>query len=282
VVALLATVAPNAWGQPTSEPSATGGEHDPPEADPGQPESEPTGEEPIPDWTPFDHSDWDALLDTYVSADGGVDYAALAASEADLARLERYLEHLAGANTFRMPEPERLAFWINAYNACTVYHVLGHYPLESVYQVPGFFDQETCTLAGSELDLNEIENEQIRDVFNEPRIHFALVPAARGGPPLRAESYDGHRIDEQLEAQATDFVRATTHLRSNEMEVELNRLFEWFGRDFGGLDAVREFVAQRLEDPHDAEAVRRPIFFLTFSEFDWRLNEPAADRTNGR
>ena len=41
----------------------------------------------------------------------------------------------------------------------------------------------------SKTTLDEIEHRIIREQFNEPRIHMALVCAAMGCPPLRAEPY---------------------------------------------------------------------------------------------
>ncbi len=46
----------------------------------------------------------------------------------------------------------------------------------------------------------------IRKQFREPRIHFALVCAALGCPPLRSEAYVAPRLEEQLEDQAHAFL----------------------------------------------------------------------------
>ena len=52
--------------------------------------------------------------------------------------------------------------------------------------------------------MNQIEHEQIRPKFVEPRVHFALVCAAVGCPPLRSEAYDPSRLDQQLGEQALE------------------------------------------------------------------------------
>jgi hypothetical protein len=49
-------------------------------------------------------------------------------------------------------------------------------------------------VGGQTWTLDEIEQEIIRKAFSEPRIHFALVCAAMGCPPLRPEAYVGARL----------------------------------------------------------------------------------------
>jgi hypothetical protein len=57
-------------------------------------------------------------------------------------------------------------------------------------------------VGGRAYGLDEIEQGIIRKRFQEPRIHFALVCAAMGCPPLRGEAYTGARLDAQLDDQA--------------------------------------------------------------------------------
>lgn len=64
----------------------------------------------------FDPSTFDRLLRAHVSADGLADYDAFARS----AELRAYLGALAGADLATLPQAERLALWINAYNAYTI------------------------------------------------------------------------------------------------------------------------------------------------------------------
>src|SRR5689334_18472280 len=66
----------------------------------------------------FDHSSYDSILRHYVNDHGGVDYAGIRRNA--ISSLESYLAQLAEADLSGWPERERLAFWINAYNA----HVL--------------------------------------------------------------------------------------------------------------------------------------------------------------
>ena len=67
----------------------------------------------------IDHQLWDNLLKRHVSDQGRVDYSSFLL---DIAQVNRYIQGLAksadGINN--RSKEEQLAFWINAYNACTV------------------------------------------------------------------------------------------------------------------------------------------------------------------
>jgi hypothetical protein len=136
----------------------------------------------------FDHSMFDTLLGAYVDADGFVDYAGLLG---DAARLDAYLDQLAAAPFDALGRDEKLALLINAYNAFTLRLILDHYPVASIQDIPApeRWDAVRWRVGPHTWSLNQIEHEEIRPKFVEPRIHFALVCAAVGCPPLRAEAY---------------------------------------------------------------------------------------------
>lgn len=221
----------------------------------------------------LDHSVLDSVLAAHVNGDGEVDYAGLLDSPGDLQRLEDYLAWLETAELSGTSPQERIAFWINAYNAIALRAALDDYPLESVRNVEAFFIRDRQLVAGSTLGLNDIENDQLRTLYpNEPRIHFALSTLSRGSPVLRNEAYTGARLDEQLREQATRYIAATTFVRPNVMEIELGPMFEWFGHDFEPVGGVRTFVAGHVSGDLAAHLRNESLVFV-YGDFDWRLNE---------
>ena len=158
----------------------------------------------------FDHSSFDRLLKAHV-ADGRVDYDAFAPSP----EFPRYLEALSRARPEALDKKERLAFWINAYNAYTIQLVNAHGEHASIRNIDktlgvvkamGPWKEEMVKAGGLTTSLDFVENGIIRKQFKEPRIHFALVCAARSCPPLRSEAYTGARVDAQLDDQARLFI----------------------------------------------------------------------------
>ena len=152
------------------------------------------------------HAQFDRVLRTFVDAEGQVDYAALK-RQMD-STLAPYLETLDAARPASLDRDERLALWINAYNACTLKLIVDHYPVPNIRTIDGPspddtpFQRPVGPVADTVRTLDEIEHEIIRERFDEPRVHYALVCAAKSCPQLRREAYTAPRLDAQLDDQA--------------------------------------------------------------------------------
>ncbi len=69
---------------------------------------------------------FDQLLDLYVRG-GDVYYRAL---KSDRAKLDGYLNLVAGASIDKLSREEQIAFWLNAYDALVLRTVIDHYPIQ--------------------------------------------------------------------------------------------------------------------------------------------------------
>ncbi len=223
---------------------------------------------------PVDHSAYDALLHERVSL-GRVDYVALQTD----ARLGAYLAHLAALDPATFSEPERLTYWINAYNAVTLKLMADSWPVKSIKDINGGkpWDRPLFQPVGFEkaLTLNQIENDIIRKQFTEPRIHFALVCAAVSCPMLRSEAYVAERLSAQLVGQANSFLRDPTLNRydGTTHTLHLSPLFQWYAVDFGGPEALAKYVQPFLPMADRASialAGRAPA--VVFGDYDWAAN----------
>ncbi len=232
---------------------------------------------------PFDHrhAAWSAILRRYVH-DGQVDYAGLK-RQGD-AKLSRYLQALASIcpeEPVRWTREERLAFWINAYNAYTVRLILDHYPIGSIRSIgllPGaafrtaFIPMQS--LMGKAISLENIEHGILRKEFHEPRIHFAIVCASKSCPALRSEAYLAAELEQQLEDQARRFVRDPSKNRfdGGSRTLYLSSIFTWFREDFeGAAGRLVDYVSRYADEP-TAAALREPGVRIEFLEYDWSLN----------
>lgn len=229
-----------------------------------------------------DHAAWNDLLSRYVDQQGMVDYAGWKASQQDLAALDEYLSDVArGDPALPCSEAARLAFWINAYNALTVHGILGKYPTTSIRNhtasIVGFnlWDDLRLPVGDRHYSLNQIEHEMLRP-RGEPRIHFAIVCASRGCPPLRAEAYWAQSLDAQLDENAQAFFADGSKFRHDPEtgHFELSPILQWFGADFGATPAARlRRIAAWLPSEQarsQAAAGRGTIQVLPY---DWSLNE---------
>jgi hypothetical protein len=227
------------------------------------------------------HAPLDALLRAHVK-EGVVDYRALKSREKDL---DRYLETLARTEPAPLAEKERLALWINAYNAFTLKLILERYPgIKGIKDIPRRWDLKRWTVGGKTYSLGQIEHEVLRKEFREPRIHFAIVCAARSCPDLRSEAYLGERIDEQLTEAGRRFLslpdkgfkalREPGLLFGTNDNVYLSSIFKWFAEDFErDGKTVIDFLLPHLP-PAGRKFVEehRKDLSLRYLDYDWSLN----------
>lgn len=233
-----------------------------------------------------DHRAFTELLQTYVDANGLVDYAGVQAAHDE--ELAPYLQMLAETDPSNLDEQARLAFWINAYNALTLKLIVDHYPVETIRSinpaggvtVPRLNDPwhvEVGEVGGEVRTLDEIEHAIIRARFDEPRIHYALVCAAVSCPRLRREAFTGARLETQLDDQARTFLHDATknQIPADGETLRLSRIFKWFEEDFGpDTEAVQRALAPYFEGTV-RERLRAGAYDVDYLAYDWTLNDQA-------
>lgn len=250
----------------------------------------------------FSFDPYGEALRRYVSERGLVNYRGLKADSSQLDAFSASLASVPSAQLDSWSEPQKIAFWINAYNALTLEAIIRNYPIRSSFlrstiypknsirQIPGVWDKLRFGVAGREMTLDEIEHATLRAKFNEPRIHVALVCAALSCPPLRNEPYTAKELDRQLDDQARTFLASPQGLRIDRQagKVHLSSIFKWFGEDFvktygtrerfeGKSDAERavlNFVSRYVSDT-DREFLVSSAYRIEYLDYDWTLNEPA-------
>jgi len=223
---------------------------------------------PFPSIDP-DHGLLTAVLQDYV-AEGMVDYKSIRADQ----RFDQYLAYLSETNPYEIKdESERLAFWINAYNASTIKLVIDHYPVESIRDIKqgskGPWDIVWINIGGKQYSLNHIEHEIIRKEFDEPRIHMALVCAATSCPPLRSEAYEGSKLEQQLSENAKRFLsdREKNRYDAETSTLYLSEIFSWYGDDFNKKYGSAAAFALSVMGRNDVKPS-----VVQYLSYDWRLN----------
>ncbi len=236
----------------------------------------------------------DQLLDLYVRG-GDVYYRAL---KSDRGKLDGFINGIANVEVDKLPRPEQIAFWLNAYDAFVLRTVIDHYPIQgkaaaypakSIRQIPGAFEQVTHRAAGRAVTLDQIEQTILAE-FHDPRVFFAIGRGAVGGGRLRSEAFVGDRIDQQLaEAAAECTSRAQcSQIDRSAGKVSVSSIFSWREKDFvtsyadkapAGLSSrspiERAVVAFILPNvlPMEKEMLTANTFQLSYKPFDWTLND---------
>lgn len=256
--------------------------------------------EPPPGSDPL-HRALDQILDLHVR-DGLVYYRMLQGSRGNL---DRYIASLnVPAATYEAwPKDNKVAFWINAYNAAVLQTVIGRYPIKgtssaypssSIRQIPGAFDQSKFRFAGRTVSLDEIDK-KILPAFNEPRALLALGRGAVGSGRLRSEAFTAARLAAQLDAIQAEFVSEQQMLKVDRQggQISVTPILSWheaafvaaYDTDQKGRFSARSPIERALMSfilPHllplEQEFAAENTFKVVFHPFDWRLN----DLTGGR
>lgn len=240
----------------------------------------------------FDHSDWDTLLKKHVNMidEGKTTQVEYAGMLVDRPVLRNYLASIASVERSDFDSwslSTQLAFLINTYNAWTVELILSEYPdLRSIRQI-GFFPfsawrRNIVQLFGESYSLDDVEHGMIRgwDIYQEPRIHFAVNCAAIGCPALRAEAYIGERLEEQLEDNTKRFLSDSNRNYYSNEQLFVSRIFDWYKEDFEqgwqGVDSVSEFLSRYGDElkltTSDISRLQENAIRIRFLRYDWDLN----------
>lgn len=240
--------------------------------------------------TVIDHSVLDRLLQAYVTlpADGvaRVEYGRFKSD--GHAELKSYLTSLQSVDVGTLDRPEQFAFWANLYNAKTLDIVLEHYPVASIKDISlgggllaavtgGPWKAKVVNVGGEALSLDDIEHGILRQVFNDPRVHYAVNCASIGCPNIGTRAFTGAALDNQLDAAARAFVNHPRGARITGDGLVVSSIYSWFQADFGGTDAgVVEHLRRYAGPPLKAKL--DTVSEIADHDYDWSINDVAGAR----
>lgn len=224
---------------------------------------------------PINHSEWTSLVQKYVNSAGFVNYNGFIG---DSVLLNNYLTKLSdNAPSNKWSKDEKLAYWINAYNAFTVKLIADNYPVKSIKDLgaanPIIFvntawDKKFFSIDGKKMTLNTIEHKILRKQFNDPRMHFAINCASYSCPKLLNKAYEGKTVNKQLDEQAKDFLADKEKNKVSADKPQLSSIFKWFNGDFTKTGKTKiAFINQFTSTKINENAS------LDYLDYNWDLNE---------
>ena len=228
----------------------------------------------------FDHSKFDQALKKYVDDKGLVDYNSIAKDSG----FSEYVQSLQTARVEELSRDGQLAFWINGYNAVTIDKVIKKKPKKSVREtfIPGvwtgtkFFTSREHIVAGKRLSQDDIEHEILRKQFKDPRIHFAIICASMGCPPLPRIAYTEENVQTRLEEETQKYLNSQRGTRIDRAEntLHMSKLFDWFATDFiQKSGSTLAFMQPYLHEEVRIFLERDPM--ISYLEYNWALNAQA-------
>ena len=255
------------------------------------------------------HSKFDLLLKKYVD-DGWVDYKGIISDKTLFYEYLNVIGNVEASLYKNWTQEQKLAFWINAYNAFTIQAVFERYPIKersliglffpqnSILQISGIWSRLKFKAVGQYLTLGHIEHDILRKSFNEPRIHFAIVCASRSCPDLRVEAYRADILEIQLNDQTLKFINNSqkgVRWDTGKQVLYVSKIFKWFKEDFKKKSST---INLSIDSPMLNKPVIRFIDFyikdeslkniiagdqhikVSYLHYDWRLNDQAEKPSN--
>jgi hypothetical protein len=217
----------------------------------------------------FDHARFDNLLKKYVDEKGLVKYTAFRENQ----DFNDYINHIENANIDNLSENDKLAFYINAYNATVIKNVLDHWPIESPLKVDGFFNKIKHMIARNEMTLDELEHKYTLKI--EPVLsHFGLVCAAKSCPKLIPKAYNGENVIKQLDENARIYLNNTENNyvdRENSI-LYLSEIFKWFPDAFIEKYGSLKNAARSFMNEEDKQFLEENEVEIKFKKYNWQLN----------
>ncbi len=253
----------------------------------------------------YDDSAWQALLLKSVGAGWNhrpstsadrkeppcpalVDYSGLQARPDDL---NAYLTILASTGPESTPKDfpgrvDRLAYYINAYNACAIRAVLAEYPTPTVYGPgnPAFEYDWRFQVDGHRLTLHDLRAKAWQAADGDVRTLFALCAAATGSAPLASMPYRPGNLAGNLDAQmqtclGLPWVVAISHDRQqlqlwSRIVQHRADFFAYYQKAYGNPPQTLLNVVLDLSPPAHRHTLDRAVGYkIMETPFDRRLND---------
>ena len=172
---------------------------------------------------------WEVLLKKNVSATGVVNYEGF---RRDSDKFNDFLRQLAKVkiNT-TWTKSDKMAYWINVYNAFTVKLIVNNFPISSIKEIDSPWKKKFFTIDGKLMNLSQVEHGILRG-YGDPRIHFAINCASASCPRLIQVPYRADNLERLLERQTKEFINDPFYNTITDYSVNVSKLFDWYKKDF--------------------------------------------------
>ncbi|KAB2623961.1 hypothetical protein D8674_015621 [Pyrus ussuriensis x Pyrus communis] len=210
-----------------------------------------------------------AILESYASDDRRhLDYIGISNSE-EFRRYINLVQELHRVNLFELSKDERLAFFLNLYNAMVIHAVIRIGRPQGVIERRSFFSDFQYLVGGHPYSLSAIENGILRNnrrppyslvkAFGagdkrtelacarvNPLIHFGLCNGTRSSPTVRFFSPQG--VEAELRCAARDFFKSGgMEVNLEKRTVYLTQIIKWFDGDFGQEKEILKWILNYLD-----------------------------------
>ena len=234
---------------------------------------------------------WDQVLAQHVDESGNVNYQVISEDPGFLVFIDTLSRVAPETHPDFFPDERfRLAYYINAYNAFTIYGVVSNPGITSVQDVrvkslamlkegQGFFYSLRFKMGKRWINLYDLENKIIRG-FGDARIHAAINCASKSCPMLSNKAYIPQKLDKALGNAMTSMLNNSIHLEVDNAnrQVRASEIFKWFLEDFNATsptDLYNYWLPFLDEERRKMlEQAQVQNYTIQWTPYDWALNGP--------
>ncbi|KAK7308461.1 hypothetical protein VNO77_42067 [Canavalia gladiata] len=209
-----------------------------------------------------------AILESYTSEDRQhIDYVAISKSE-EFRRYVNMTQDLQRVNLLELSENEKLAFFLNLYNAMVVHAVIRVGCQEGVINRRSFSDFQYL-IGGHPYSLSTIKNGILRSnrrspyslikpfgagdrrlelalIKMNPLIHFGLCNGTKSSPKVRF--FSPYRVAEELKCAAREFFEnGGIEVDLEKRTIHLTPILKWYSADFGQERNILKWIINYLD-----------------------------------
>ena len=209
------------------------------------------------------------LLQKHVTNEGVVDY-----KKFNGPKLKKYLNYLEKTTVdVSWSNNKKKAFWINAYNAYTIYLILHALNTEKIKSITDIKKEGKTAwkipfvnVGGIKYSLDYIEHEILRKTLFDPRIHVGVNCASGSCPKLGNTAFTEENIEATLEQLMKDFINDTSRNKISKKKVQISSIFNWFQKDFTNNSSLIDYLNKYSETKINSNAK------ISYLKYDWSLN----------
>lgn len=212
----------------------------------------------------FNHNIFDQLLKNNISANGYTNYKGFIKSKPIF---KSYLTSLSeNIPTEKWTKEDKLAYWMNTYNAFTIKLIIDNYPIKSIKYIKNAWDSRFFKLGNKWYNLSDIEHKILRKM-NDPRIHFGINCASYSCPPLLSRAFTAATVNNDLNYLAHQFINDKKRNIISENSIQVSKIFQWFSKDFKTEGSLIDYLNKYSDITIKSNAKK------SFKKYNWNLNE---------
>jgi len=168
--------------------------------------------------------------------------------------------------TEQWSKQDKMAYWLNVYNAYTVKLIVDNYPIESIKDIKKPWDLRFFKLGKKWYTLNDVEHRILRKM-GDPKIHFGINCASFSCPSLPNKAFTGKNVNQELKKLTVAFINDPKHNTITANKIEISKIFSWFAKDFKRQGSIISFLNKYSKTTIQKNASK------SFKTYDWNLNE---------